>query len=41
MNNGTITSTQALKDSSLSKIIKAFNDVVAPANAKPEDIENQ
>ena len=30
MNNGVITSTQALKNSSLSKMINAFNDVVSP-----------
>jgi hypothetical protein len=39
MNNGMITSTQALKDSSLSKMIKAFNDVVSPISAsKTENI---
>ncbi len=40
MNNGVITSTQALKDSSLSKMINAFNDVVSPlSTAKTENIE--
>ena len=39
MNNGMITSTQALKDSSLSKMIQAFNDVVSPISAsKTENI---
>jgi len=40
MNNGVITSTQALKNSSLSKMINAFNDVVSPlSTAKTENIE--
>jgi hypothetical protein len=40
MNNGVITSTQALKDSSLSKMINAFNNVVSPlSTAKTENIE--
>jgi SMC interacting uncharacterized protein involved in chromosome segregation len=40
MNNGAITSTQALKNSSLSKMINAFNNVVSPlSTARTENIE--